>query len=106
MAWQNGGPGSKIPERIKRHVRAQQHGHCNTINPTVCTGAIDEFDHIHNVKALGIDRGEANDPDNIQGLCTPCHQAKTQAEAQAARTRRSGRRKPRPHPADTLKNWL
>ena len=102
MAWQNGGPGSKIPTRIKRQVQAQQQGRCNTINPAVCIGAIDEFDHINNVKALGIDRAEANDPGNIQGLCTPCHKEKTQTEAQTAR--RSGRRKPRPHPADTLKN--
>ena len=33
--------------------------------------------------------GGTDAPDNVQGLCVPCHDAKTQAEA--LRGRRSGR---------------
>lgn len=88
MAWVNGGPGSKIPIGVKREVADRQHHQCATHNPQVCTGAIDEYDHIINVKALGIDRAHANDPSNIQGLCIPCHKDKTQGEAAEARRRR------------------
>lgn len=100
MAWTNGGSGSKIPAAVKREVRERQHDQCNTIDPNACTGVIDEFDHIVNVKTLGIERADANDPDNIQGLCTPCHKVKTQGEsrvATAARTAR-GRHPVEPHP--------
>lgn len=96
--WTNGGPGSKIPTPVKRTVRARQHNRCNTINPTICTGQIQQFDHIVNVKTQRIDRRQANDPNGIQGLCIPCHKVKTQAEAQAARAR--GKRTPPRHPAD------
>lgn len=96
MPWVNGQPGSHIPASIKREVRERQHDRCNTINPTVCTGVIDEFDHIINIARLGIDRRDANDPTNIQGLCKPCHRSKTRSESQAARNRR--KRAPYQHP--------
>ena len=99
MAWTNGGPGSKIPDRIKRTVRTRQGNRCNTIDLHVCTGTIDEFDHIVNVKTLGINRADANDPDNIQGLCRPCHTVKTQTEARAGQNR--WRRPPPSHPGLT-----
>lgn len=97
MAWQSGGPGSKIPAWIKRQVRQRQHNCCNTFDTTVCTGRIDEFDHVINVKTLGIERSQANDPSNIQGLCRPCHNRKTQGEAHAAK-RAKRFRTPPPHP--------
>lgn len=98
MAWVNGGEGSKIPEPIKRGIRARQHNQCNTINPQVCTGVIDEYDHIINVKQLRIERSQANNPNNLQGLCTPCHKHKTQAEATAGKRRHL--RPKQPHPSD------
>lgn len=54
-----------------------------------------EVDHIINVKAGGTDR-----PDNLETLCTPCHKAKTQREAQKAlQDRREALRLPaEPHP--------
>lgn len=96
MAWSNEGNGSRIPDGIKRQVRADQNNQCNTIDPSVCTGHIDEFDHIINVKTLRVERPEANDRNNIQGLCSPCHKIKTQREAQAARRRKY--RRPYRHP--------
>lgn len=96
MAWTNGAPTNRIPAATKRRVRARQGNRCNTIDPTVCTGTIDEYDHIINIKTLGIDRAKANDIDNLQGLCAPCHKVKTQREAQAGRNR--WKRRPEPHP--------
>lgn len=104
MVWERNKTGSNIPASVKRTVRDRQHGMCATYNPTVCTGAIDEYDHTINVKATGRPRRELErDPDLLQGLCTPCHRAKVQVEAAAGRLRRSGRRTPRPHPSDALR---
>lgn len=99
MAWANGRPGSNIPESVKRTIRHRQHDQCAGYDPTLCTGSLDEYDHIVNLKTTGTARAHANDPDLLQGLCVPCHRAKTQAEALAGRRR--GRRPPPPHPADT-----
>lgn len=44
-----------------------------------CIGLANEMDHKVNVKAGGSD-----DDDNMQGVCHPCHQRKTNEEAQAA----------------------
>lgn len=98
MAWANGAPGSHIPEATKRTVRRRQGNQCNTIDPTVCVGAIHDYDHTVNLKAAGLTRASANHPDLIQGLCKPCHKVKTQAESLAARRR--GKRPPPRHPAD------
>lgn len=47
-----------------------------------------------------IEPGDNHDLDNLQSLCDPCHTAKTQAEATAARQakRPSTIRRPQPHP--------
>lgn len=99
MAWTNNAPTNRIPAATKRRIRTRQGNQCNTISFAVCTGAVDEFDHIINIKTLGIDRAKANDIDNLQGLCAPCHKVKTQREAQAARSR--WKRQPEPHPGLT-----
>lgn len=46
-----------------------------------CTRLATEVDH---VQALA-GGGERYDPNNLQSLCHPCHEAKTKAEAAAAR---------------------
>lgn len=105
MAWSNGGQGSHIPQWVKRKVDDRQDDMCMRLNPAACWGTIDEYDHIVNVKATGQQRRDLErDPDLIQGLCQPCHRVKTQLEAKAGRQKRSGKRKPRPHPADALKD--
>lgn len=45
-----------------------------------CGDRATEVDHIINVA-----QGGTHDPHNLQALCTPCHRAKTEAEALAAR---------------------
>lgn len=54
-------------------------------------------DHIHNRAEGGQD-----ELDNLQTLCTSCHNPKTQAEAARGLQRRSGKRKPPLHPADAM----
>ena len=99
MPWANGNPPSHIPAQVKRIVRNRQSNRCATYNAMVCTGQLDEFDHVINIKRLGVERHEANDPDNIQGLCKPCHRSKTRAESQAGRN--NWKRTPEQHPGLT-----
>ncbi|MDJ0394250.1 HNH endonuclease signature motif containing protein [Rhodococcus sp. G-MC3] len=64
-----------------RKVRAEQlarHPICQAPN---CTHLAREVDHIKNRTAGGY----LYDPANLQSLCTPHHDEKTKAEAQAAR---------------------
>lgn len=96
MAWAHNKSGSNIPTRIKRIVYARQNGTCNTIDPGVCTGMVEEYDHIINIKAMRLDRQQANHPDLLQGLCIPCHRHKTQAEAKAGMNKH--KRTPQQHP--------
>jgi 5-methylcytosine-specific restriction endonuclease McrA len=98
MVWRNNQPGSHIPSKSKRIVRLRQGNACICLDASVCTGEIDEYDHVVNIKALKIERSHANDPALLQGVCIPCHKKKTQAEAQAARFNRA-HRKPQEHPA-------
>lgn len=105
MAWDRNKTGSNIPAAVKSEVHDRQNGMCAVHDPTVCTGAIDEYDHIVNVKATGQQRRQLErDPNLLQGLCWPCHRAKIQREAQAGRQARSGRRRPRVHPADVMRD--
>lgn len=106
--WANGGPGNNLAPHVKRAVKARQRARCAVYNPRVCTGTLDEYDHILNTAATGTPRDQAT-ADDIQGLCRPCHNAKTQREAVAARrARRADRggrskmlRTPQPHPGLT-----
>lgn len=99
MAWANNSQGSHIPSRSKRIVRLRQGNACICLDASVCTGKIDEYDHVVNIKSLKIERSHANDPALLQGVCIPCHKKKTQQEAQTARWERA-HRKPQEHPAE------
>lgn len=106
--WANGGPGAHLPAHVKRAVRVRQRGRCATVDARVCTGQIEQFDHIVNAAASGAPRHQAT-ANEVQGLCCPCHNRKTQKEAAAAkrarRAERGGRSKllrtPLPHPGLT-----
>lgn len=64
---------------------------CPRCTPQGCTRPSTDDDHILNV-ARGGDDSDANH----QGLCHPCHEHKTQREAQAARDRIAHRNDPPP----------
>jgi hypothetical protein len=76
--WPSGGAGNHIPAAVKREVYRRQHGICNVPD---CALPIAQYDHVRNAKASGIARHKAKAAE-VQGLCKPDHDAKTQAEAQ------------------------
>ena len=57
----------------------------------LCNEPGHEVDH-----KIPVHLGGGHDDDNLAAICTPCHKAKTQAEATRARPRR--RREPEEHP--------
>lgn len=74
---------------VPRHIRQQvinRDGTCQLRFPG-CTADIDEIDHIVNVARLGIARADANQLENLQGVCKPCHRIKTRQEARSGQNR-------------------
>ena len=57
----------------------------------LCSGVAVTVDHVVSVK-----QGGTHDPANLAAICQPCHDRKTQAEAQAGRVKR--KREPETHP--------
>jgi hypothetical protein len=96
MTWTNGGPGNPIPRKVRRAVYVRQHGLCAVYDPRVCTGQLDEYDHIVNTATTHIPRHLCTAHD-VQGLCHNCHVLKTQGEAKAGK-RAKRFRPPLPHP--------
>jgi hypothetical protein len=60
--WNNRNQGSHIPAKSKSVVRLRQNNRCMCRDPAACGGAIDEYNHVVNVKSLRIERAQANDP--------------------------------------------
>ena len=76
------------PKRVAE-VKARAHGKCQAhVHELDCDGVGRECDHVEN--------GDDHSLANLQWLSIPCHKAKTQREAQAARPTRA-RPQPR-HP--------
>ena len=77
--WAAGASGRAISARPWRRTRDQVLARdpvCRIAGPR-CTTVATEVDHIV--------RGAGDHDTNLQGACHPCHQAKTQTEAAAAR---------------------
>lgn len=91
MTW-SGSRG--VPRHIRRQVIARDEV-CQ-LRYSGCTGNIDEVDHIVNVARLGVRREDANQLDNLQGVCAPCHRIKTRRESNEGRRR--WKRSPERHP--------
>lgn len=70
---------------LRRRVITRDRGRC-----VQCGAPGTDVDHITH--------GDDHRLANLQLLCHPCHNTKTQAEAQAARQAKSTRRPPQPHP--------
>lgn len=74
--WQDSDRGQRLSsrpwERVRQFVLDRDPVCC------ICTNAPSvEVDHI--------EQGDSMDPADLQGVCVPCHKAKTQREAQRAR---------------------
>lgn len=85
----SGNYGPPLSPRLKRTVLREHAGICHWCGKP----GGDEVDHVVNRRSGGSD-----DPSNLRPIHkTPCHTAKTQAEAAAARAARR-KRKPPKHP--------
>ena len=79
---------------LRTRVLTRDHHTCQ-IQGSTCTHTATEVDHITPLSAGGLELDDAN----AQAVCHPCHHAKTQAEAAAARAARpTTHRPPPPHP--------
>lgn len=88
MTW---GQGSTIPKRIKDQVRRRD-GECQLKYSGICTGRIDEFDHPDGLAAHGQQRRTVRNANEVQGVCTPCHEHKTKQQAATGRAQAQQRR--------------
>ncbi|MEV0031421.1 HNH endonuclease [Nocardia sp. NPDC050793] len=77
-----------VPRPQAERIRRRDNNTCQK-----CGKPGHEVDHRVNVA-----RGGSDDDVNLWVLCDSCHQAKTQAEAEAGRARHSRYREPEPHP--------
>ncbi len=90
--WQSSTRRSELPSNwptLRRQVKARAHGKCEaSAHAANCDGIGKDCDHV----------GDRHDHSlaNLQWLSGPCHAAKTQAEAQAAKPQR--KRTPELHP--------
>ncbi|AQT81976.1 hypothetical protein B1R94_26030 [Mycolicibacterium litorale] len=80
MTW---GQGSNIPKSVKDTVRRRDgaKGGCQLQYPGICTGRIDEFDHIDGLADQGRQRNDKRvTAAELQGVCEPCHERKTEQQ--------------------------
>lgn len=90
--WSSSNRRAQLPTdwaKRRAQVKARAHGRCQAEQHVdTCDGIGTDCDHI----------ADPNDHslDNLQWLSGPCHKAKTQAEAQAAKPKR--KRPAEPHP--------
>lgn len=89
MAWGHGRRTHTTAAQRKRILGRDNHRCC--IRGPRCIGEATEVDHRDNRRGPDYD-----DDGNLQAVCVPCHRAKTQREARAARMRH--KRKPLRHP--------
>lgn len=111
--WMTWGQRSQIPQSVKNTVRRRDgaKGGCQLRYPGICTGRIDEFDHIDGLADQGRQRNDRPvTAEELQGVCEPCHEHKTEQQrlagiARAVRTRGSLSKRYRdrePHPGEII----
>lgn len=92
MAWDSSTRRSRLPTdwpSLRRMVLTRDGGRCQQ-----CGSLANQVDHVQ--------AGDDHSPDNLQSLCQPCHQAKTQAESAAARRATAKRAR---HPRESHPGW-
>lgn len=95
MAWSSHArrrprPTSAQEKKFRDAVLRRDRNVCQVRGPR-CTRVATQADHI-----VPWSEGGSNDPSNGQAVCQPCHDQKTQEEAQRGRSR--WKRKPMRHP--------
>jgi hypothetical protein len=90
MTW-GSRPGSNIPTRIKDQVRRRDQV-CQLNYPNVCSGRIDEFDHVIGLADQGQQRTAVRSALEIRGVCSHCHAIRTEAQRRAGRARARAQR--------------
>jgi len=98
MTWKNGNSRTSTTAWKQLRRRAiREYG-----NQCARCGADGEDVRLELDHRIPVAEGGTDTLDNAQLLCPMCHAPKTQAEARRGRARRSGKRRPRMHPADAL----
>lgn len=87
---------SSFPSAIRKRI-LERDPICAICHEQTSTIADHEPNYMTLVR-LGVP--DPHDPKYGQGLCSPCHDIKTLAEAAAGRKRMKGRREPRRHPSE------
>lgn len=94
------GPRSRgVPAKVARRVMRRDTHRCQIAGPG-CAGEAIQVDHI-----VPVFEGGVNELSNLQAVCGPCHEVKTQVEAQRARMKLSRKRPPMRHPAEGVVDW-
>lgn len=101
--WKSNSSGpraAKVPDKIRRRIHKRDRHTCQACFAPVGPSA--PVDHIRPVF-----EGGTHDPANLRTLCQDCHDQKSQAEAQRARSARSRKRPATRHPAEglTTEQW-
>lgn len=98
-AWQ-GSHSTGFPPAARRAILARDRrcrcSGCRRCASSGCRRPSTTADHITPVA-----EGGSDGVDNGQGLCSPCHDTKTQTEAARGRARNAPRRQPERHPGLT-----
>ena len=76
--WGSGRPGSRIPQRIKDQVRRRDRV-CQ-LQYDVCTGRIEQFDHVIGLAEQGLQRTAVTTAAILQGAYAPCHKVKSERQ--------------------------
>ena len=77
--------------KIRAHI-LKRDPRC-TLHLDVCTTRSEQVDHINDPAD--------HRPENLRGVCEPCHRKRTHAQAAEGRARRNPRRTQPPHPGIT-----
>lgn len=105
MAWGDSGGSTSESRRAREECLNRARRQCQ-LRYDGCTGHATHADHKVNIASLGLQRGEATDPADLQAACEWCHGIKSKAEAREGtvrhnKARAARRRQPvRPHPGD------
>lgn len=96
MTWPPNSSTRSVPYRLQQACFKRDHWTCQDCGyqGTPNTGDL-HADHNHNRA-----EGGADELTNLVTRCVPCHNTKTKQERARGITRRTGKRRPRVHPAD------